>query len=102
MRFASLIGATTAAMIAAPALAVSVSNLDEVAHYVVFEETRGSKLIREVKPGQTIHSAAITGEVYLRDKPEFSLWLQETDRLAIWPGGELQLQMRQNSRRGSN
>lgn len=76
------------------AQAVSVSNLDDRTHYVVFEETHGSKHIRRVDPGETMHSVAGVGSVYLRDKPQQRLMIEELDRLAIWPEGKLQIQMR--------
>ena len=83
----------TAALVL-PAHAVTVSNLDEVSHYVVFEETMGSKVMREVTPGQTIQSQAVGGAAYLKSKPDQSVRIEEMDRLAIWPGGNLQIQMR--------
>ena len=90
-----LLSATALSMFyVADASAVNVSNLDKEPHYVIFEETHGSKHIRRVNPGETIRSVAGGGAVMLRDKPQTRLMIEELDRLAIWPGGNLQIQMR--------
>ena len=89
-----------ASLFALPAAALTVSNLDEVEHYVVFEETQGSKQIRVVAPGESIRTLVTGGVVYLKAKPEHRLFIEEMDRLAIWPDAKLQLQMRRNRRAG--
>ena len=83
-----------------PAAAASVSNLDEVSHVVVFEETLGSKVERVVDSGETVHYAATSGHVYLRSKPQQRIAIDQLDRLAIWPKAELQIQMRRKNQRG--
>ena len=87
-----------AALLASPAYALSISNLDEVSHQVVIEETSGSKVIKRVDPSQTVRHPAGVGKVYLRSKPEQAVRIEELDRLVIWKEGNLQIQMRRHSR----
>lgn len=83
-----------AALFALPAYALSVSNLDVKTHSVVFEETQGSKVTRIVPPNKTIHVPATSGRVFLEGNPSQAVRVDQLDRLAIWPEGNLQIQMR--------
>lgn len=74
--------------------AMRVTNLDDVTHVVVFEEVGGSKLMRTIDKNETIRSMASGGRVYLKGKEEAAFFVEELDRLVIWPEGKLQLQMR--------
>ncbi len=75
-------------------MALSVSNLDEVEHRVVFEAVQGSKITRVVKPGETVQILQSGGEVYLANKPKRRMHVYANDVLAIWKEGNLQIQMR--------
>lgn len=90
-----------AAAIPFSAQALTVSNLDEVAHFVVFEETQGSKLVKQVQPGETIRVPVIGGRAYLRDRHTHEIRVEELDRLAIWPEAGLVVQQRRTNRGGS-
>lgn len=76
------------------ALAVTVSNLDEVDHVVVFEVVQGSKVSRVVKPGESVMILQHGGSVYLEGKKKRQVYVHANDQLAIWKGGKLQIQMR--------
>ena len=90
------------ALVALPVHALTISNLDEVEHQVVFEEVQGSKVIRRVAPAESIYSAAGGGRVYIKGKPEMAVRIEELDRLVIWPQGNLQIQMRRKNRSSGN
>lgn len=82
--------------------AVRVSNLDEVTHTVVFEESQGSQHIRIVHPGETINSVAGVGWVYLQSDPSRRVRVEELDTMAIWPEDGIQIQMRRRRGTGRN
>ncbi len=86
------------ALLALPAAAaVSVTNLDSVAHQVVMAETQGSKIMRMVAPNETIRIATPRGRIFIQAKPEHVLSIDYLDRLVIWPDGNLQVQMRRKT-----
>ncbi|MCI5050261.1 MAG: hypothetical protein MRY32_08040 [Rickettsiales bacterium] len=78
---------------AAMAHAVTVTNLDDKEHFVVFEATQGSHVVKSVKPGQIIRHMQPNGSVRLRDSGS-PIYTQAQDRLTIWPKAGLVIQMR--------
>ena len=81
-------------LLAMPAFAVSVTNLDDQTHTLVIAETAGSKVTRTVNPNDTTHLPLAKGRIALQSRPEQAIRIDYLDRLVIWPDGNLQIQMR--------
>jgi len=90
------VAAIAVLLASAPAQAVTVSNLDDQPHQVVFEVTSNNKLIRDVKPGESLQQMQPRGKVYLLGA-ENPIHVNADDRLVIWPDGKLQIQMRRHT-----
>lgn len=76
--------------------AVTVINLDDEAHRVVFEETRGGKVSKTVKPGEVLRRNVVNGKLYIHGSKQ-KVFTRPHDKLVIWNGGKLQIQMRRQS-----
>lgn len=84
-------------LLAAPAQAISVINLDDVTHRVVFEGTPGSKVVRTIDPNTSIDSLQHGGEVYIEGR-KHRIRPNANDVLVIWGDGKLQIQKRRKTR----
>lgn len=85
-----------ASLLALPAQALTVINLDEVTHRVVFESTPGSKAVRTLEPNGSIHTLQHGGVVYL-EGDETKIRIDRHDTLVIWKDGNLQIQKRRDT-----
>lgn len=83
----------TAAM-ASSAQAMTISNLDDVEHRVVFEQPNGMKTIRLIKPGEVFNTMRYGEDVYVEGGANTRLKPYALDDLVIWRDGHLQLQQR--------
>lgn len=79
---------------ASPAYAVSLTNLDTVAHEVQIE-VAGEVLHKPIQPRQTIRLSPQRQTLTLMSKQDNqSIEAKELNEYVIWPGGELKLQRR--------
>ena len=116
----SLILACTLALAAFPAAAMEVTNLDHVDHQVLFE-TSGGREVRTIQAGQTEYiSGQPNGTISLLDAPHpkpsegvvhadgilsgtvvgartEGIPVDTDDVVAIWPNGEIGIQMHRRS-----
>ncbi len=79
------------------AQAITISNLDDETHKIIFEPTPGRRIMKEITPGHTIRALQHTGTVSIKGKPH-RIPVRTHDRLVIWGDGNLQVQMRRQSR----
>lgn len=79
------------------ASALTISNLDEKPHRVVQETVPGSKVVRTIQPGETIHSIQHGGEVYVEGSPH-RIRINLEDTLVIWKEGNIQIQKRRKDK----
>lgn len=116
MRSSLVLSALLLAFSAAPAQALSITNLDKVPHKVVFEGG-GTVLTREIAPNATIHlDGRPNGRLSLLSSPnprsggalnadgllsgyigngrDQGLPVDIMDDYTIWPGGKLHIQRR--------
>ncbi len=80
--------------VASIAQAVTITNLDDVPHRVVFEQPNGMKTVRLINPGDVFHSVRYGEEVYVEGGANNRLKPYALDDLVIWGDGTLQHQMR--------
>lgn len=93
MKSLIIILATASALASTAAHAMTVSNIDQKSHVVVFESTPGSKMLRTINPGTSINILQTSGEVYIEGNPNH-LRPDANDLMVIWPEGNLQVQKR--------
>lgn len=92
-----IISAILLSLFATPALAVTVTNLDDVTHQIVFEANPGNKVIRTLDPNETTRVLQNSGTVYLKGR-ERAVHVYSNDLLVIWKQGNLQIQKRRQAR----
>lgn len=91
--FRPLALASLIALTATSASALTISNLDDKTHRVIQESTPGSKVVRTIDPGQSIHTLQHGGEVYIEGS-KHRIHINPSDLLVIWKDGNLQIQKR--------
>lgn len=82
------------------ASALTITNMDDTPHQVVFETNPGSARVFDIAPGHTVRATG-KGRVYLADKPQSYIPVEWVDEVAVWKGGKLGIQFR-NKFSGSN
>ncbi len=82
------------AALTSSAQAITISNLDDIAHRVVFEQPNGIKTVRLINPGEVFNSLRYGEDVYIEGGAGNRLKPYALDDLVIWGDGNIQLQQR--------
>lgn len=81
----------------ASAYAVTITNLDAMAHRVVIEYMPGSEEVYEIAPGNTVRGVGNNGRLYLEGQAQDAQFFSYRDHYAIWPKVGLHIQKRRDS-----